>query len=96
MNWRDLIKHPVVTERSTQLKALQQYVFAVDTRASKGQVREAMKLAFGVDVLAVRTMIVRGKTKRRGNARAGQLPDWKKAIVTIKPGQEIKLGEEAK
>ena len=91
---RNLIKRLIVTERSTQMQSQGQYVLAVEKTATKGQIREAVEKVFGVDVLRVHTMRVQGKKRQRGMRRAGKKPDWKKAIVRLKPGQEIKVGEE--
>jgi large subunit ribosomal protein L23 len=88
-----ILKRPIVTERSTLLKEGNRYVFEVDADASKGQVREAVQRVFRVEVLAVNTMNVRGKFRRRMGPRGGYRPDWKKAVVTIKKGQEIKFAE---
>ena len=91
----ELIKRPIITERTTALKEQHKYVFAVNPSATKGQIREAVEAAFKVDVLAVNTAVMPGKMRRRAGPRGGYRPDWKKAIVTIKPGQEIKLPEPA-
>lgn len=88
----ELIRRPLVTERSTMLKEQNKYVFEVDPRATKGQIKDAVKSAFNVDVLAVNTMQMPGKMRRRGQ-RIGYQSDWKKAIVTVKAGQEIKYAE---
>lgn len=90
----NVLRKPIVTERSTMLKEQNKYVFAVDLEATKGQIRESVETAFKVDVLSVRTARMPGKLRRRG-AHAGYTSDWKKAIVTIKSGQEIKYAEPA-
>lgn len=87
-----VLKRPVVTEKSTALGALGQYVFEVDTRANKSQIAEAVEQAFDVHVLKVRTMMVRGKTKRFGT-RMSTAPSWKKAIVTLSEGEQIQYFE---
>jgi large subunit ribosomal protein L23 len=89
-----VLRRPIVTERSTALKEQNKYVFEVDLNATKGQIREAVEAAFKVDVLAVNTGRMTGKMRRRG-ARGGFRPDWKKAIVTVKAGQEIRYPEPA-
>src|SRR5438046_5070002 len=90
-----MIKKPVVTERATHLRALaNQYVFKVSPEASKGDIRRAIEEIFKVNVTAVRTMRVRGKFRRLGNAAGAYRPDWKKAIISVKSGQEIKDFEE--
>jgi large subunit ribosomal protein L23 len=87
-----VLKRPLVTERSTMLKEQNKYVFEVDPRATKGQVREAVQKVFRVEVTAVNTLNASGKIRRR-MGRPGFQSDWKKAIVTIKKGQEIKFAE---
>ena len=87
-----VLKRPVVTEKSTMLGGIGQYVFEVDARANKPQIAEAVEQAFDVTVVKVRTMMVRGKTKRFG-ARLSRSPDWKKAVVTLAPGQQIQYFE---
>lgn len=93
----ELIKSPVVTERSTILKEkFNQYVFRVDPQSSKPQIKEAIQRLFKVDVESVRTARFSGKLRRLAAGRPqGRRPDWKKAIVTLKKGQEIKLEAEA-
>ena len=88
-----VLKRPIVTERSSFLREQNKYVFEVDRNATKGQIREAVEASFKVDVLAVNTANVQGKASRRMGGRAGFRPDWKKAIVTVKEGQEIKYAE---
>ena len=91
-----ILRSPVVTERSTLLKEKNnQYVFKVDPKASKGQIKEAIKKVFNVDVEKVRTANFFGKKRRLSAGRPqGKRIDWKKAIVTVKAGQEIKFEQE--
>lgn len=96
-NWLTIIKRPLVTERATHLKALaNQYVFRVIPRASKRDIKQAVEKFFKVSVLSVNTMRVRGKFRRMGKSAGAYRPDWKKAVVTLPAGQEIKDLEEAK
>jgi large subunit ribosomal protein L23 len=88
-----VLRRPLITERSTLLKEQNKYVFEVDPRASKGQVREAVEKVFRVDVTAVNTLNAVGKLRRKMSPRPGYQSDWKKAVVTIKKGQEIKFAE---
>ena len=93
MNLSDVIKKPLITEKATQLKGTSNAVlFAVDTRANKKEVREAVEKMFQVKVVEVRTMIVPGKVKRRGRT-VGLRPGWKKAVVTLKEGDKIEFFE---
>ena len=91
-----IIKKPLVTERATNLKALSnQYVFRVALGSSKGDIKCAIQELFKVKVTSVHTMRVRGKFRRMGNSAGAYRPDWKKAIVSVQPGQEIKTLEDA-
>ncbi len=95
MELREIIKKPLITEKAAMLKDKEnKYVFAVHKEATKGQIKEAIQTLFKVEVAGVHTCIVPGKLKRMG-AHAGYRSDWKKAIVKIKNGQEIKIVEEA-
>ncbi len=87
-----VLLRPVLTEKTTGLTDLRKYVFAVDPRANKLQITEAVEVGFQVVVDKVNIMTVRGKTRRIGRTR-GQEPDWKKAVVTLAPGYEIRLFE---
>ncbi|MGQ0644471.1 MAG: 50S ribosomal protein L23 [Elusimicrobiota bacterium] len=89
-----ILRRPIVTERSTALEAQNKYVFEVTPSATKGQIREAVRSAFKVDVLAVNTSNMKGKLRRRSQMQ-GYRSDWKKAIVTVKEGQKIKHAEPA-
>lgn len=86
-----LIESPIVTEKSAGGEALGQYSFKVHPSADKKKIKEAIEIAFGVDVLSVRTLNMQGKTKRT-RFGMGQRKSWKKAIVTIYPGQRIDYG----
>ncbi len=91
-NPRDIVKKPVVTEKSTSLLEENKYTFIVDPRANKIEIRKAVEELFNVKVDEVRTMRVKGKFKRVRN-RWGKTPEVKKAIVTLKPGSKIQLFE---
>lgn len=92
-----VIQKPLVTERATNLKAsVNQYVFRVASGATKHDVKIAIEQLFKVTVLSVNTMHVHGKFRRMGSGRGAYKTDWKKAIVSLKPGQEIRAGEELK
>ena len=80
---------PVVSEKSTRVAdANGQAVFKVVKNASKAEIRRAVELMFGVEVERVTTVTVNGKRKMF-QRRPGRRPDWKKAYVTLKPGQDI-------
>ena len=86
-----IIKAPVITEESTiQTQTRNQYVFKVDPKANKSQIRDAVEKVFRVKVLSVNTVNYDGKKKRMGRY-LGRRPDWKKAYVTLQPGDTIEL-----
>ncbi len=87
-----VLLRPIITEKSTALTGLGKYVFEVDVRANKNQIKEAIQLAFSVRVAEVNTMKVKGKPKRFGR-KVTYRPDWKKAIVTLTGGDKIELFE---
>jgi len=88
-----VLKRPIVTERSTRLRELNQYVFEVDPRANKYQIRDAVEGQYKVDVKAVRTIKRHGKFRRRSGPVGGYKSDTKRAIVSLKEGQKISLEE---
>jgi len=92
MNLYEVIKRPVITEKSTGMAAeLSQFTFEVDPRANKIQIKEAVEAIFDVDVIRVATMIQPLKRSRRGRKFYQRSPEWKKAIVTLPKGQTISL-----
>ncbi len=92
MQLNSIIIRPIITEKSAvQKDEHNRYHFKVNRRASKNAVSEAVEDVFGVDVVDVRTMIMPGKKRRLGKTRKFiKTPKWKKAIVTVGDGQEIK------
>ena len=92
--YHSIIKYPSITEKNTNLRSDQnKFVFEVASGATKAEIKEAVEKLFSVDVAAVNTMVVKGKKKRMGR-NVGYRPDWKKAIVKLKAGQNIaKFGE---
>lgn len=91
-NYYQIIKNPVVTEKSTAQGAEGKYVFWVDTKANKKDVKEAVEKVFNVTVLGVNTQKVPGKIKRMGKF-SGRRPVRKKAYVTLKQGDTIEIFE---
>jgi large subunit ribosomal protein L23 len=84
-----LIKGPIITEKTHQLRAAANQVsLRVDIKANKVEIRKALEQLFKVKVLAVNTVRMRGKKKRMGRTQ-GVKADWKKAIVTLAPGEKI-------
>lgn len=86
----DIIKRPVITEKSHAMAEVEnKYTFEVDMRANKIQIAEAVFTIFDVDVLDVQTMVMPAKRGHRGRRVYTRHSAWKKAIVTIRPGQTI-------
>ncbi len=92
----DIIKRPIIlTEKgSTQRDDLNKYMFEVDLRANKVEIRRAVEELFDVTVVDVNTLIVRGKPKRMGRRRLKRR-NWKKAIVTLSSDDSIDFFEGA-
>lgn len=89
----EILKRPLVTEKSTVEKdARNKLCFEVDRRANKIQIKGAVEKIFKVNVLDVATIQMKGKKKRVGR-HFTQLPNWKKAVVTIKAGQRVEFFE---
>lgn len=78
----DIIRKPIVTERSMNDMAEGKYTFVVDKRANKTEIKNAVEKVFGVKVEKVNTMFMQGKLKRQG-IHVGRRPSWKKAVVTL-------------
>jgi large subunit ribosomal protein L23 len=92
MNTFEIIKTVRLTEKGTrQGEKYNQYTVMADRRANKSQIRQAVQELFKVNVTKINTLNVRGKYRRQRTTQAGQAPDWKKAIVTLKDGQKIVL-----
>jgi large subunit ribosomal protein L23 len=84
-----ILRKPVITEKATTDSGIRNaYHFRVPVDANKVEVRKAVEALFGVKVVRVNTLRVSGKVRRRG-WRAGQTPDWKKAMVTLAEGETI-------
>ena len=88
-NVYEIIRRPLLTEKSTLLKEGQRtLVFEVHRDATKPEIKKAVETLFGVKVENVRVANVHGKMKRQGRF-AGRRPDWKKAYVVLKPGEKM-------
>lgn len=85
-----VLVRPVVTEKTTDMGESHKYVFEVATAANKNEIKQAVERFFGVKVVGVRTMNVKGKPKRLGRFE-GYRADWKKAIVTVGDGDKIDM-----
>ncbi|MBN2569059.1 MAG: 50S ribosomal protein L23 [Deltaproteobacteria bacterium] len=93
MDIYSVLKRPLITEKSTSVRDEEnQYLFEVDRRATKIEIRNAIEKIFKVRVLDVRTMNMTGKKKRMGRI-TGERNDWKKAIVKLPPGSSIEIYE---
>ena len=92
MHLYEVLRRPLVTEKNTMLQAQNKYAFEVAKEANKPQIKQAVEKAFKVKVTAVNVITVPGKTKRVGR-RQVQTPSWKKALVTLKPGDKIEFFE---
>ncbi|MBN2178450.1 MAG: 50S ribosomal protein L23 [Deltaproteobacteria bacterium] len=93
MDIYSVIKKPLVTEKTTIARDEgNKYIFEVDRRATKIEIRNAVEKIFKVKVMTVRTMNFIGKKKRIGRT-IGSRSDWKKAVVTLAPGSSIEVFE---
>jgi large subunit ribosomal protein L23 len=91
----EIIKRPLNTEKTNiQKEVANQVTFEVDRRANRIEIKRAIETAFKVKVAGVQTMQIKGKIKRRGRF-VGRRRDWKKAIVTLMPGERIDFFEGA-
>ncbi len=87
----NVIKRPVISEKSTALaEVANRYVFEVDSTATKPEIKTAVEQLFKVKVKAVNSLVMHGKNKRSGRFEFKR-SNWKKAIITLAPGQKIEL-----
>jgi large subunit ribosomal protein L23 len=90
----EILIRPMVTEKSVvNMEVDNTYVFEVGLKANKHQIRSAIETVYGVQVEDVRTLIVRGKTKRFGRFM-GKRSNWKKAYITLADGNKLPLLDE--
>ena len=92
MHLYEVLRKPLITEKNTALQVENKYAFEVAKESNKIQIKQAVEKAFKVKVTAVNVMQVPGKTRRIGK-RQVITHSWKKAIVTLKPGDKITLFE---
>ena len=92
MHLYEVLRRPLITEKSTLLQAQGKYAFEVAGEASKPQIRQAVEKAFKVEVTSVNVMLLPGERRRVGRRQVAR-PSWKKAIVTLKPGDKIEFFE---
>jgi large subunit ribosomal protein L23 len=89
----DIVRGPVVTEKTTlQKDTSNQVTLRVDKNANRVEIKDAVEKNFNTKVKQVRTIQVKGKVKQRGKI-IGRRKDWKKAIITLMPGQKIDFFE---
>jgi len=94
MNIYEVLLRPITTEKTGfQSDYLNQYTFEVDRRANKLQVKKAVEEIFDVDVVSVNVMNMPAKRGRFGRRQVTRKPAWKKAVVTLAPGQRIQFFE---
>jgi large subunit ribosomal protein L23 len=89
MNVYQVLKRPIITEKSDWQREDNQYVFEVSRRANKHQIKEAIEVLFDVRVASVNTMIMKPKRRRLGRKMIVTRPAWKRAVVTLVPGERI-------
>jgi large subunit ribosomal protein L23 len=89
MNVYQVLKRPILTEKTDYQRDANQYIFEVDRQANKHQIKEAVESIFKVRVLAVNTMMIKPKQRRMGRRAVVTRPPWKRAVVTLAPGERI-------
>ncbi len=87
-----MLRRPLITEKNAGLQAQSKYVFEIAAGANKPMVKEAVEKAFKVKVTGVNMITMPGKTRRVGRRQVQTRP-WKKAIVTLQPGENIEFFE---
>jgi large subunit ribosomal protein L23 len=92
MHLYEVLRRPLITEKATSLQEGDKYAFEVASKATKSQIKEAVERAFKVKVTKVNVMTVSGKTRRMGRRQVAT-PSWKKAVVSLEPGQKITFFE---
>ncbi|MDR2048730.1 MAG: 50S ribosomal protein L23 [Treponema sp.] len=92
MNYESILIEPVLSEKTNILREEGKYVFKVDPRATKPEIKEAVRRLFNVHPLSCTVMVVGGKPKRLRN-RPGYTSTWKKAIVRLAKDEKISIFE---
>jgi large subunit ribosomal protein L23 len=92
MHLYEVLRRPLITEKSTALQALNKYAFEIAYGANKTMIKQAVEKAFKVTVTGVNVVTMRGKTRQVGRRQIRANP-WKKAIVTLKAGDKIEFFE---
>lgn len=89
MNIYQVLKRPILTEKTDLLRDESHYVFEVSRQANKLQIKQAVETVFDVEVVAVNTMMMKPKRRRLGRKTIVTRQPWKKAVVTLAPGERI-------
>jgi large subunit ribosomal protein L23 len=89
MNVYQVLKRPIMTEKTDYQRDNNQYIFEVDRRANKHQIKAAVETIFDVKVEAVNTMIIKPKQRRMGRKVVTTRPSWKRAVVKLASGERI-------
>jgi len=85
---------PIITEKTLKLAKRNWYTFGVPLNSNKNELKKSIEKTFGVNVLAIRTAVVKGKSRRSLRTRkTRKLSDWKKVLVLLKEGQKIDFFE---
>jgi large subunit ribosomal protein L23 len=92
MHIYEVLRRPVITEKSTELQTRNKYAFEIAEGANKPMIRQAVETAFKVKVTGVNVVTMKGKERRVGRKMVMTAP-WKKAIVTLRPGDKIEFFE---
>ena len=92
MNVYEVLRRPLITEKTTVLQERNKYAFEIADKANKHEVKVAVEKSFKVNVTKVNIVNYHGKQKKLGR-RVMMTPSWKKAIVTLIPGQKIEFFE---
>jgi large subunit ribosomal protein L23 len=92
ISYEQILIEPVLSEKANSLREEGKYVFKVDPRATKPQIKEAVRRLFNVHPLSCTVMVVGGKPKRQ-RSRSGYTSSWKKAIVRLPKDEKIGLFE---
>jgi large subunit ribosomal protein L23 len=92
MHLYEVLRRPLITEKDTMMQTQGKYVFEVAKDANKNLIKQAVEKAFNVKVTAVNLMTVPGKERRIGK-RLVLTPSWKKAVVTLRPGDKMEFFE---
>jgi large subunit ribosomal protein L23 len=89
MNIYQVLRRPILTEKTDYQRDDNQYVFEVARQANKLEIKEAVETVFDVEVVKVNTMIMKPKRRQLGRKSIVTKPAWKRAIVTLAPGERI-------